>query len=111
MNIVFKTVRLKKIFNSKNELVKAFGAEKAAVLKKRMTFLKAANNLYQVPITPPFRRHQLKGNYAGCFSVDLKQPYRLIFKPANNPLPRLDDEGLDLTRVTDIEIISVEDYH
>ena len=111
MNIVFKTTKLKKVFNSEKELVKAYGAERASIIKRRMVFLKAANNLYRVPITPPFLRHQLKGNYKGCFAVNVQHPYRLIFRSANNPLPVLDDGGLDLTRVTDIEIIGVEDYH
>ncbi|MFC1678043.1 killer suppression protein HigA [Planctomycetota bacterium] len=76
-----------------------------------MVFLRAVENLSRVPVTPPYHRHQLKGNYKGCFAVDAKHPYRLIFRPANNPLPVLDDGGLDLTRVTNIEIIGVKDYH
>lgn len=111
MNIVFKTRKLKKIFNSEKELVRAYGAERATVIKNRMVFLRAAGNLYRVPVTPPYYRHQLKGNYKGCFAVNVKHPYRLIFRPVNSPLPVLEDGGLDLTRVTDIEIIGVEDYH
>ena len=111
MNIIFKTNKLRKIFNCEKELVRTYGAERAAIVKKRMVFLKAANNLYRVPVTPPYYRHQLKGSYKGCFAVNVKHPYRLIFRPANKPLPLLDDGGLDLIRVTDIEIIGLEDYH
>ena len=111
MNIVFKTTKLNKIFNSEKKLVKTYGAERAAIIKKRMVFLRAASNLYRVPVTPPYDRHQLKGDYKGCFAVTVRHPYRLIFRPVNNPLPTLEDGGLDLRRVTDIEIISVEDYH
>ena len=111
MNIVFKTTKLKKIYNSEKELVKAYGAERAVIIKRRMVFLKAANNLSRVPITPPFLRHQLKGKLKGCFAVNVKHPYRLIFRPVNSPLPVLDDGGLDLTKVTDIQIIGMEDYH
>lgn len=111
MNIVFKTTKLKKIFNSEKELVRAYGAEKAAVIKKRMAFLRSASNIYRVPVTPPFLRHQLKGKYKGCFAVNVKHPFRLIFRPVNDPLPVMDNGALDLTRVTDIEIIAMEDYH
>jgi proteic killer suppression protein len=111
MNIVFKTTKLEKMFNKERGLVKAYGAERAAIIMKRMVFLKAAGNLYRVPVTPPYLRHQLTGNYKGCFAVNVKHPYRLIFRPINDPLPVLGDGGLDLTRVTDIEIIGVEDYH
>ncbi len=111
MNIFFKTTKLEKIFNSEKELVKAYGQEKAAIIKKRMVFLRAANNLYQVPITPPYCRHQLKGKYKGCFALIVKHPFRLIFRPVNDPLPVLDDGGIDLKAVTSIEILGVEDYH
>lgn len=111
MNIVFKTTKLKKIFNSEKDLVKAYGTERATIIKKRMVFLKAANNLSRVPVTPPFLRHQLKGTLKGCFAVNVKHPYRLIFRPVNSPLPVLDNGELDFTRVTDIEIIGMEDYH
>jgi proteic killer suppression protein len=76
-----------------------------------MVTLRAARNLAGVPIVPPFRRHQLKGNRKEYFAVDVKHPYRLIFRPANDPLPKLEDGGIDLKAVTQIEIIGVEDYH
>lgn len=111
MNIAFKTTKLKKVFNTEKGLVKAYGADKAKALKNRIYILKTANNLMQVPVTPPYLRHQLKGDYKDFFALNVKHPYRLVFKPNNNPLPLLDDGGLDLTRITDIEIIDVVDYH
>lgn len=111
MNIFFKTNKLKKIFNSEKELVKAYGPEMAKIIMRRMVFLAATGNLYRVPVTPPFRRHQLKGKYQGCFTVDVKHPYRLIFRPVGDQLPVLDDGGFDLVRITDIEILGMEDYH
>jgi proteic killer suppression protein len=111
MNIAFRTSKLQRIFNSETELKTTYGPQMAAVIRKRMVFLRAANNLEQVPATRPFRRHQLSGGYKGCLAVDLKHPYRLIFRPVNDPLSVLGDGGIDLRRVTDIEIICVEDYH
>jgi len=111
MNIVFKTTKLKKIFCSEKELTRTYGAEKAVIIKRRMVFLRAANNLYRVPVTPPYYRHQLKGKYKGCFAVNVKHPFRLIFRPFNDPMPLLDDGGIDLKAVTSIEIIGMEDYH
>ena len=111
MNIVFKTVKLRKIFCCEKELVREYGKKNTSKITKRISYFRNVSNLSQVPVDVPFRRHLLKGNYEGCFSVDLKQPYRLIFRPANNPLPMLDNGGVDLKRVTSIEIIGVEDYH
>jgi len=59
----------------------------------------------------PERKHELKVDRKGKFTVDLKQPYRLIFKPNHRPLPRKDDGGIDIKRVTFITILGVEDYH
>ena len=47
----------------------------------------------------------------GQFSVTLKDNWRLVFTPTNDPLPRLADGGLDLTKVTDIQLEEVVDYH
>lgn len=60
---------------------------------------------------PQARCYELKGNLKGCLSVDLDQPYRLIFKPAHNPLPKKSDGGLDWGKVIEITIIGVEDTH
>jgi proteic killer suppression protein len=36
---------------------------------------------------PPARCHELTGNRSGQLSVDLEYPYRLLFIPANEPIP------------------------
>jgi proteic killer suppression protein len=53
----------------------------------------------------------LHKNRHGQFAVDLKYPYRLIFLPANKPIPVDINGGIDLTRVTEIEILEIVDYH
>ncbi len=59
----------------------------------------------------PGRCHELIGNRAGQLSLDLDHPYRLIFEPADEPIPQKDDGGLDWTMVTSVVIIGVEDTH
>ena len=44
-------------------------------------------------------------------SVDLDGPYRLLFKPANTPVPLREDGGLDWSRVTAITILGITDTH
>ena len=111
MDILFRTQKIRKVFCSERKLVKTYGAEKAEQIKRRMVVLRAARNLAEVPTVPPFRRHKLEGKHKDYFAVDVKHPYRLIFRPANDPLPKLKDGGIDLKGVTQIEIITVEDYH
>ena len=111
MNIAFRNKTLKKVFNSEKELKKEFGSEKARLIMRRMAVLRASPVLAEVPYTKPERRHELSGKRSGQFAVDLKHPYRLIFKPDHKPLPRKDDGGLDLAQITAIKILGVEDYH
>ena len=60
---------------------------------------------------PSPRCHELKGNLKGKLSIDLYHPYRLIFEPADDPIPQKEDGGLDWTRVTSVKIIGVKDTH
>ncbi len=83
----------------------------ATAIMNRMAVLRAARALALVPVTPPERRHQLQGDRGGQFAVDLVHPYRLVFKPDHQPVPRKNDGGIDVTRVTAITIIEVIDYH
>ncbi|RJP58932.1 MAG: killer suppression protein [Deltaproteobacteria bacterium] len=111
MVILFKTVKLEKECNNKNLLVKRFGARRANLLKRRLNELQAADTLDLLRCLPQARCHELKGNRKGQLSVDLDHPFRLIFEPADNPIPKKKDGGLDWTKVTKIRVIGVEDTH
>lgn len=92
-------------------MVRRFGANRARLLKRRLTELAAATALQDLRNLSQARCHELKGSLRGYLSVDLDYPYRLVFKPSNNPLPKKPDGGLDWTKVTEIKIIGVEDTH
>jgi len=77
----------------------------------RLSVMKAARNLGVVPETRPDRRHQLRGDRAEQYAVDVVNPHRLVFEPNHDPIPRKDDGGIDVDRVTAITIIDVIDYH
>lgn len=57
------------------------------------------------------RCHPLTGDRAGQWAVDLEHPYRLVFEPADEPLPTLESGGLDKTKIMSVRILDVEDYH
>jgi proteic killer suppression protein len=57
------------------------------------------------------RPHPLKGDRDGQFALDLVHPQRLLFEPANETIPRLEDGGIDWSQVTQICIIWIGDYH
>ena len=107
----FRDRKLQKVFNSAKELRKGYGARMAKAIMIRLAVLKAAQTLNMVPVTPPDRRHQLKGDRDEEFAVDLVHPHRLVFKPNHHPIPRTDDGGIDTEKVTAITIIDMIDYH
>lgn len=111
MEIHFRTRRLQKIFNSEKNLSREYGSRMAQRIKVRLAVLKNARSLSQVPRTPPDRCHPLAGNRLGQYAVDLAQPYRLVFEPEHDPLPRRDDGGVNLCEVTAITLVGVLDYH
>ena len=75
--------------------------------------LETALNLgdFLPPYNPPERCHELKMNRKGLFSMDLDHPYRLIFEPDHQPVPKLEDGGTDWHAITAITILGVEDTH
>jgi proteic killer suppression protein len=111
VEINFKTTKLEGIFNSEKELLKNFGTENGRLIMRRMTVLSAAPTLADVPARRPERMHALKGNRKGQFAVDIKHPFRLLFLPNHDPIPTKEDGGVDLSKITAITILRVEDYH
>lgn len=98
--------KLEKQLASEKELLKAFGKERAKTLIRRLGVLRNANSLADVPVDPPMRCHQLKGQRRGQFAVVLVANWRLVFEP--DPLVR---GHVNLAKVRSIRILEVVDYH
>jgi proteic killer suppression protein len=113
MDITFSSKKLKKQLSEAKTMAKTHGPRRSKLLQVIMTQLRAAPNLgiFAPPYSPPNRCHELKGNKKGQLSVDLDHPYRLLFKPINDPVPMRPEGGLDWHQVTAIEIKGVEDTH
>jgi toxin HigB-1 len=110
VDIVFPNERIAADFNSLKALSRIHGAENARRIMRRLDELGAAENL-EVMRYLPGRCHELHHDRAGQLAIDVRHPYRLIFEPANEPIPRKDDGGLDWSQVTSVRILEVEDYH
>ena len=111
MIILFATNELRKRCNDPREAQRAWGAQRAKLVSRRLDQLKAAPNLAAFMPTPG-RPHPLHGPRAGQFTVDLDGPYRLVFKPAD-PLLSVDPKtkALIYEQVTSVRIQGVEDTH
>jgi plasmid maintenance system killer protein len=114
MEITIKDRRLKAALEDPAMCKRHYGAEMAKKAASRLASLKAADSLadFWPPFSGPERCHELKGDLAGEFSVDLKQPYRLLFVPteARPKAPDSDDKER-WNSITSIDILRIEDTH
>lgn len=111
MLIEFHQPWLEKVGNSDSTAKRKLGPLRAAKLRQRLDELDAAETLETMRHLKQARCHELGQDRKGELAVDLDHPYRLIFLPANNPIPRKPDGGLDWTKVTSIRIVDITDYH
>ncbi|ABC20810.1 killer suppression protein HigA [Rhodospirillum rubrum] len=111
MLVSYATTKLLKLCTTQQKLVKAFGKPCAEEIEDRITTLMAMPTLGDIPIYPPERRHKLDGRRKGQWAVEAHGGVRICLVPANTPLPRCADGSVDLTLVTEVEIVFVGDYH
>jgi toxin HigB-1 len=110
INISWSDRKLQKSCSSNKDGKRTFGVEQWKVLKRRLVSLEAAPTLADMAEVPG-SCHQLSADRTQQFAVDLRGAYRLIFEPNHDPVPRLDDGGIDRSLVTKIVITEVVDYH
>ncbi|HEY3342661.1 MAG TPA: type II toxin-antitoxin system RelE/ParE family toxin, partial [Anaerolineae bacterium] len=100
MDITFASKQLEKDCNADKRLIRAYGAENAQRIRRRLDEMRAAPSLEYLRTLPQCECHELTGDRKGQFSVSVKHPYRLIFVPAHHPIPQKESGGTDWTAVT-----------
>lgn len=106
--------KLKRHIEDDSECKKHFGSDMAKKIKLRMDALVAAKSLadFWPPNSGPERCHELKGHLSGTFSMDVKQPYRLLFRPIENKKETVPQDEMQRWRDIDmVAIVSIEDTH
>ena len=91
-----------------------YGLAMAEKIRLRVAALKAAVSLadFWPPKSGPERCHELAGDLHGTFSIDVKQPFRLLFKPIEiAPKEDPSDERARWAAITEIEVTAIEDTH
>jgi proteic killer suppression protein len=106
-----KSRKLQKTCSQAREMERAYGKDTARRLRQRLAELAAADTLSDLSHLPPARCHALTGNLKDHFSVDLVHPYRLLFVPDHNPIPRDAQGGVDRSAVTAVVVVRIEDTH
>ena len=97
-------------WNETKRLVRRHNAQRAKLIRRRLDDLRAAPCL-DVMRHLPGRCHELRGGRSGQLSLDLDGPYRLLFRPADEPPPAKPDGGLDWTQVIAVILLGVVDTH
>ena len=114
MDILFKKQKARITSNDESKLKQEYkgNPRRSSLIRARLDELADADNLAVMRFLPQAYCHELKGNRAGQLAVKLDKGYRMVFEPADNPVPKKKDGGLDWTRVTAIRILELsEDYH
>jgi proteic killer suppression protein len=110
MDIIFADKKLKKYANHNGLARQKLGAQRAKAFQKRMEDIRDADSFADFEHLPG-NYHQLKGNRKDQWSCDLDQPYRLIFMPAADPIPKDNDGKQVLTDIRAIIILEINNYH
>ncbi|MBI9060263.1 MAG: type II toxin-antitoxin system RelE/ParE family toxin [Labilibaculum sp.] len=110
MIITFTNKKLKKYANNHKLAIQKLGAKRAEIFQKRLDDLATAESFADLEFLPG-RYHQLKENRKDQWSCDLDHPYRLIFIPSENPIPKNDSGVQILIEIKSAEIIEIEDTH
>jgi len=80
LEISFRSKKIERICTDYTEASRQHGREMAIAIHKRMNELRAADSVDMMIRFKIGRCHQLAGDRIGQFSLDLQQPYRLVFK-------------------------------
>jgi len=111
MEIIFISERFQEFCSDKSKLTRRYGDVNAGRIHQRIAEMLAVDNLAQLYILPGPRCHELHGNRKGHFAVDINGELRLIFIPADNPIPHKPDGGILLKKVTMAQVIEISRHY
>ena len=110
MNIIFADNKLRKIANDNKLAIKKMDDKRAKTFIRRLEDMAAAESFADLEYLPG-RFHQLTEDKKDKWACDLDHPYRLLFEPAENPIPKDSDGRQILNEIKCVAIIAVVDYH
>ena len=110
LEVVFATRDLEKRLGSDKARRKHLGEEIGHRVARRLLQLNAASSLEELR-NAPGRCHELGEDRKGQLGMTVTRNYRLVFEPADEPVPQLGHGGLDWNAVTKVRILEVTDYH
>jgi proteic killer suppression protein len=110
MKLSYKSNKLEQSLTLDKNIIKSYGTLSKKI-KQRIEQLKAANDLSIIAKISVLRLHPYIGDRLGEWSIDIQENWRICFEIDLDPIPTLNDGGVDLNKVNAIKILSVEDPH
>lgn len=110
MKITFDDKWLGKLANDIRKCQKELGQPRAKLYNRRLGDLRNAVTLEDVRHLPG-NYHELKGNRKGQWACDLDNPYRLVFRPHEKPVPTDESGKYVWLEIKGVEIIEITNYH
>ena len=114
MELITRNRKLRAAMSSEPECLRQFGRDMCKKLLLRIAALKAAPSLgvFWPPKSGPERCHELIGDQKGVFSMDVKQPYRLLFRPIDEDRSAdRSDERERWNHIHTVELLDIKDTH
>lgn len=113
MNVTFAKSKLKKTMEDDRLRKKRYGQDMSEKIDLRLNSLRAAASLsdFWPPRSGPEQCHQLDKDLAGTFSMDVKQPYRLLFDAVDVERMADEEDQSFWSRIKSVEIVGVKDTH
>ncbi len=111
MRVVYRTRTLEKACNLQKDGDRLWGRQIAGKVRLRIEQIRGADVLAQLRLIPGARFHQLTGDRAGQYAMDLTKNWRIIVEPwdelgAGVIVGEFSESAIDALRIYD-----VEDYH
>jgi proteic killer suppression protein len=108
VDIYFSSKDLEALCSNERVQQRELGAPGSRKLRSRLADLAAAANVGDLVAGRP---HSLIGDLAGSYALDLDRGRRLVFEPADNPVPRTDSGAIDWPKIRSIRITYIGNYH
>jgi proteic killer suppression protein len=110
VDITFATKKLAKLANDQSLCKRELGPKRSRIFLRRLNELVSARSLADT-LHLPGHYHELSNDRKGQWACDLDQPYRLIFAPADRPIPVSNVGRTIVEEITRIVVIEIVDYH
>jgi proteic killer suppression protein len=112
MDIAFADAKLEKYYRDGKLAQRKLGPARADKFFKRVNELRAAVCLEDLRNLKQAGVHELSGDLKDHWAANLDHPYRLIFRPAMDPIPAKEKGGgHDWNQINSIVIEEIINYH